>query len=372
MRDGWQILPFENVILDQSGGNIKTPQSEFLQLGEFPIVDQGKSLISGYTNDSTRVCKVKLPVIIFGDHTRCLKFIDFPFGMGADGVKVLRPSINADEKYLFHYLQNLQLPNHGYDRHFKYLKRTDIVLPPIDQQKRIAAILDKAEELRRLRRQSIEHLDVLSRSIFIEMFGDPVVNPKAWKKCNLSKIAIKITDREHLNPIFSLDGMPIIMAGNVLEYCIDFQNSKKVEIQLGQQFRKKCKPEIGDILLVSRGATIGRLCAVKSSKEFCLMGSVILIKIDNLLVTSKYLEYLLKHPLMYLKMFNASGSSAQQAIYLKDLKQLECLLPPLPLQQEFAQRIEAIESLKAKHRESLTHLDTLFASLQHRAFRGEL
>jgi type I restriction enzyme S subunit len=101
MRDGWRRLPFEEIISDESGGNTKTPQREFLPVAQLSIVDQGKSLVSGYTNDCTRVCKAQLPVIIFGDHTRCFKFVDFPFGMGADGVKVLHPRFGADEKYLF-------------------------------------------------------------------------------------------------------------------------------------------------------------------------------------------------------------------------------------------------------------------------------
>jgi type I restriction enzyme, S subunit len=252
------------------------------------------------------------------------------------------------------------------------LKSLSVPLPPIAEQKRIAAILDKAEEIRSQRRQALEQLDAITQSIFLEMFGDPVSNPKKWSQLSLSDIVIKITDGEHLNPQFSLDGMPIVMAGNVLEDFIDLQNSKKVEIQLGHRFRKKCNPEKGDILLVSRGATIGRLCTVNFSEEFCLMGSVILIKLSNSVIESKYLERLLKHPSMYSKLFNTSGSSAQQAIYLKDLKTLKCLLPPLPLQQEFARRVEAIAKLKANHRESLAKLDALFASLQHRAFRGEL
>jgi len=110
MRKGWQKLPFMHVFADETGGNIKTLQSDYESSGEFPIIDQGQALIAGFTNDSSRVCNSKLPVIIFGDHTKTLKFIDFNFCLGADGTKVLKPKIKADERYLFYFLQTVHIP----------------------------------------------------------------------------------------------------------------------------------------------------------------------------------------------------------------------------------------------------------------------
>ncbi|MBW4642998.1 MAG: restriction endonuclease subunit S [Goleter apudmare HA4340-LM2] len=180
MKAGWVKLPFVEAIVDQSGGNIKTPQSEFLTSGRFAVVDQGKNLISGYVDKESRLCKASLPVIVFGDHTRCFKFVDFPFCMGADGVKVLRSKVEADVKYLFYYLRQLNLPDGGYDRHFKYLKRSHILLPPLEEQHRIAGILDRAQYLISKRREAIAQLDTLTQAFFFEMFGDPVTNPKGW------------------------------------------------------------------------------------------------------------------------------------------------------------------------------------------------
>ncbi len=178
--NAWHQLPFDAVINDESGGNLKTPQSEYLPAGRYPIVDQGKDLVAGYTNDEARLCRATLPVIVFGDHTRCFKYIDFPFCMGADGVKILRPKIDANVKYLYHYLRQLRLTEGGYDRHFKYLKRSTIPLPPLPEQRRIAAILDKADALRAKRRAALKKLDELTQSIFLDMFGDPATNPKGW------------------------------------------------------------------------------------------------------------------------------------------------------------------------------------------------
>ena len=91
----WQSLSFKDAVDDVSGGNKKTPQKEYVESGKYPVVDQGKELIGGYTDEAERLCKAELPVVIFGDHTRCFKYIDFPFCMGADGVKVLRPKVRA-------------------------------------------------------------------------------------------------------------------------------------------------------------------------------------------------------------------------------------------------------------------------------------
>jgi type I restriction enzyme S subunit len=102
------------------------------------------------------------------------------------------------------------------------------------------------------------------------------------------------------------------------------------------------------------------------------MGSVILIKPNRSILDERFLSAMLGLPSMHAKLYKSSGSSAQQAIYLKDVKKLPCPLPPLALQQTFATRIQAIEALKATHRSALAALDALFASLQQRAFAGAL
>jgi type I restriction enzyme S subunit len=204
------------------------------------------------------------------------------------------------------------------------------------------------------------------------MFGDPVTNPLSWTCRSLDEVTNKVTDGEHLNPAFAESGMPIVMAGNVLVDQIDLGSAKRVEASLGQQFRKKCGPEFGDLLIVGRGATIGRLCRVNLHDSFCLMGSVILVKPDRSMLDERYLSGMLAMPSMHAMLYKTSGSSAQQAIYLKDVKRLACPVPPLSLQHTFATRIQAIEAIKAIQRTALTELDALFASLQHRAFRGEL
>ena len=102
----WETRPFTDVVKDVTGGNLKTKQNEYAESGTYPIVDQGQTLVGGFTDDEDKVCKSELPVIIFGDHTKTFKFIDFPFCLGADGTKVLRPKMEPiPSTYSMHFKQ---------------------------------------------------------------------------------------------------------------------------------------------------------------------------------------------------------------------------------------------------------------------------
>ena len=165
-------VPFSNVFSDVSAGSKKTMQADYLKSGSIPVIDQGSKGVAGYTNDSQAMCPVELPVVLFGDHTRRFKFVDHPVAVGADGVKILKARSTLDTRYGFHYLSSLDLPSAGYSRHFKFLKEVSVPLPPLAEQRRIALILDRADELRAMRRRALNHCEELADSIFFDMFGD--------------------------------------------------------------------------------------------------------------------------------------------------------------------------------------------------------
>ncbi|MGM0905570.1 MAG: restriction endonuclease subunit S [Pseudomonadota bacterium] len=174
----WTVLPFTDAVKDATSGNAKLKKEEYLTTGSFPIVDQGQSLYGGYTDREDSVCKSELPIIVFGDHTRAFKFINEPFALGADGAKVLEPKVELDKGFLFHYLKQLRIESAGYSRHYKFLKESYVPVPPLVEQKRIAAILDKADAIRRKRQQAIKLAGDFLRSVFLDMFGDPNSNSK--------------------------------------------------------------------------------------------------------------------------------------------------------------------------------------------------
>ena len=125
----------------------KIQSSDFLDNGKFPIIDQSQNFISGYTNDEDKINKISEPVIIFGDHTCALKYIDFDFAQGADGIKILSVK-DVVPKYLYYYLQGHPIESSEYKRHFSLLKET-IIKIPVDKnnQKKIVEQIDKEQEI---------------------------------------------------------------------------------------------------------------------------------------------------------------------------------------------------------------------------------
>ena len=142
----WKLMIFSESVDNISTVGKKIKQRDYLPDGKFPIIDQGIELIGGYTDDESCVVECELPVIVFGDHTKVVKFINQRFAPGADGVKVLKPHNYFDPKLFFYFTQILarQIVDKGYARHYQYLSKSHIPLPPIDEQRRIVA---KIEEL---------------------------------------------------------------------------------------------------------------------------------------------------------------------------------------------------------------------------------
>jgi type I restriction enzyme S subunit len=137
-----KMFPFAELVELQSDAGRKLKQKEYLTEGILPVVDQGAALIGGYTNDESLQYTGPLPVVVFGDHTRNFKLIDFPFAVGADGVKLLAPKDGVDASYLYYMLLAVELPNRGYSRHLQFLKKTELPLAPLPQQRRIVEAIE--------------------------------------------------------------------------------------------------------------------------------------------------------------------------------------------------------------------------------------
>ena len=372
----FQELPFLDVFKDASGGNIKTPQKEFLEEGEIPVVDQGQSLIAGFVNDRARVCKAKPPVIVFGDHTRAIKYVDFEFAMGADGTKVLVPKVESDTKYLYHALNAIEIPSAGYSRHFKFLKETQIPLPPLAEQKRIAGILDAADALRARRRESLAQLDTLLQSTFLEMFGDPVTNPMGWETVTIENAPLHIGDGNYSSKYpkasdFLSQGVPFIRANNISNNTVNANNMRFISEEQHAEL-KKGHLVTGDVLITTRG-DVGQVAIVPSEFDDAnINAQLVLLRPTNSSLSSHYLCHLLGASAMRQKIKSLETGVALKQLPIRSLKKISLPVPSLDLQHRFAGIVESVEQQKASQRAHLDELDTLFASLQSRAFNGEL
>jgi len=138
----WEWVRLSDLYYSISPSGKKLKTSEIMESGEFPVVDQGKSYIAGYTNDNSLCIKIPGPVIVFGDHTTERKYIDFDFVAGADGTKILRP-YKMDERYFHTYLLSYKIESRGYSRYFKFLNDNFMAIPPIAEQHRIVAKVDE-------------------------------------------------------------------------------------------------------------------------------------------------------------------------------------------------------------------------------------
>jgi Type I restriction modification DNA specificity domain len=135
-----------NILVEDAYTNVpvkeKIPAKSYFPVGRLAIVDQGSAHIGGFTDQIEKAVSIESPVIVFGDHTRSIKFVDFPFAAGADGIKVLKPNTLFLPKLFYWFLKAIKLPDKGYARHFQHLRTSQIALPPLNEQKRIADKLD--------------------------------------------------------------------------------------------------------------------------------------------------------------------------------------------------------------------------------------
>jgi type I restriction enzyme S subunit len=142
----WDLVVFGDSISEKDFRVGKIKQKDYKGVGKYPVVDQGRDLIAGYTDEEGKVYTGDLPTIVFGDHTRAFKFVDFPFVCGADGTKVLPPNKSKfDPLFLYYAFLNLEIPSRGYNRHYHLLKEKRIPLPPITEQREISRALNTVD-----------------------------------------------------------------------------------------------------------------------------------------------------------------------------------------------------------------------------------
>jgi type I restriction enzyme S subunit len=252
------------------------------------------------------------------------------------------------------------------------LEEFEFSLPPLEQQKKIAAILDAADTYRQKTKALITKYDELTQSLFLDMFGNVKDNPHNFNIVSLNDICTKITDGEHGTVERLNTGKLYLMARNIRDNYIDLNNVSYISDKDHQRIYKRCGAEKGDLLLVCVGATIGRTCITPEMEDFSLARSVALLKPKKEIIDSFFLYSVLSSNYLQEVIKWSGNSSAQAGLYTGKIKKLEIFLPPIILQNQFADSVKAIEAQKAQAQASLAQAEDLFNSLLQRAFKGEL
>ena len=255
-------------------------------------------------------------------------------------------------------------------------KRTlelQIPLPPLAEQKRIAGILDAADALRAQRREALARLDILLQSTFLDLFGDPVTNPMGWEMVDGGRVSRRLTVGIVVKPAsyYQPTGVPAIRSLNVRTNKIEIASLVYVSAENNEGRLKKTRVWKDDVLLVRSGQP-GTAAVVPAELDG-------VNAIDILILTP---EQDVAHPVYLSNYFNSAGGKRmvlgaqrgqiQKHLNVGSLRSAPIPLPPLDLQCRFATIVQSVEQQKTSQRTHLAELDTLFASLQSRAFRGDL
>lgn len=292
---------------------------------------------------------------------------------------IIKDPSKLDTKFLFYALNSVDRSIGsnkavmGKTLNKEQLKKFNIPLPPLEDQKRIVKILDTADALRQKRKLAITLLDDYIKSVFLDLFGDPVTNPKGWETRTLKEVCEKITDGTHFSPPLVNDGIPYITAKHVKNNCIEFfENPTFITIQEHKKIYARCNPKIGDVLYIKDGATTGIAAINKFVFEFSMLSSLALLRPNKNFITSFYLCYWLNNSQVKTNLLQQMAGVAIQRFTLTKIYGFKILVPPLPLQDKFTEIAEKTDTLKRSMLAQSAELETQFQSLLQSSFRGEL
>ena len=289
-------------------------------------------------------------------------------------VAALHPTNIIKSRFLMYSLignrDNLNKEAHGIAQKGIYLKQLsslEIPIPPKSTQLSIVSELDKINELIRLKKEQLKDYDNLAQSIFYEMFGDPVENEKGWEVKKLGDVCVKITDGDHMPPPKSESGIPFLTISDINKETreLDFSNTYFVPIEYYNNLKEERKAKLNDLLYTVTGS-YGIPVIVKDERQFCFQRHIALIRPQKEVLSTYFLCYWVLSAAVKSMADKVATGIAQKTVGLNSIRKFEIILPPLPLQHLFAQRIEQIEHQKSAVQQSITDLETLLASrMQH-------
>jgi len=375
----WETIPFEECLQKvKVGKNKQVMQKDYLKSGKYPIVDQGQSFIAGYTDDGKKVISDIQPFIIFGDHTRILKYIDFSIALGADGTKIIKPNKDFDAKFFFYFLKDLNVPSKGYNRHYSILKEKNVLHPEIYEQKSIARTLSTVQEAIEGQEKLIGKLKDLKRSMMNHLFTHGTINeptkiteigeiPESWEVVELGKIceiigsSITFKQAENKKGETEVHGIKVSdmnLVGNE-KFILNAQTNFKFS-----DTSKLVPPNA--IIFPKRGAAIATNKKRITTKYSLLDPNVIaVVPSDKLL--SGFIYY-------YFETFDLSSLTDKGTIPQLNKKDLLPVILPLPPKEEQIKIDASLDIIGQKiesAQQKLSNQQNLFKTLLHELMSGE-
>jgi len=360
----WEVVRFERSILKKRIKVGKVRQQDYKELGKYPIVDQGQNHIAGYWEEAEDLYQGDLPVIIFGDHTRIFKFVDFPFVCGADGTKVLVPNTSLFTPLFFYFvLSNLDIPSRGYNRHYSLLKEKQIIRPPLPEQQKIAAVLSAVQSAKEKTEQVIKGARELKKSLMKHLFtyGPVPLNeaenvplketeiglvPEAWDVKPLVDVATLQRGKDLPKQKQIPGPYPIVGSSGILGY-----HNESVCAGLG--------------VVTGRSGSIGKLTYVEEDYWPHNTGLYVKDFHDN---NPKFIYYLL-HLLDFKKY--ATGVSVP-TLNRNFIHSALLSLPPISTQQKIASILSAVDEKIEAEENKKKALEELFKTLLNILMTGKL
>lgn len=294
--------------------------------------------------------------------------------------RVRTASTALDEQYLFWFLPKAlkeieDKSNFVTVKHLsgKQINEIEIPLPPLEEQQRIAAILDQADDLRRKRRQALDRLSQLGQAIFHEMFGDPAVNPMGWPVGTIRDLLDEVKYGTSAKANTDYVGLPMLRMGNLTyDGNIDLSDLKHVELS-DDEF-DKYTTRLGDILFnrTNSKELVGKTAVVTQEEPLAIAGYLVRAR-TNALGNPHYISAYLNSAHAKITLRNMCKNIVGMAnINAQEFQNIAIAIPPKARQDDFAARISSIATARMPMVFSEAKIASIFISLQHRAFRGEL
>lgn len=333
----------------------------------------GRTVKSKWTTDPSKFCgEGDLLICVRGSTTGRTNVAGFDACIGR-GVASIRAYEHQGYLNRFLTTRRREIFNSGKGSTFPSISRDQIAsieipLPPLAEQKRIAGILDAADALRAKRRDALAQLDTLLQATFLDLFGDPVTDANVADAV-MTDVVTRFIDYRGKSPIKVASGVPLITA-KVVKNMTVLEPDEFIAATSYDSWMRRGIPRPGDVIITTE-APMGEVALVPKYKA--AFAQRLLVLQPNLSkVTSTYLMWALTMPFAVRQMDRRSTGSTVTGIRSKEFKKVRLPLPELSKQKHFGGIVFSIEQQKSNQQQHLAELDTLFASLQSRAFRGEL